>query len=285
MTPDNYCQEKAAPRGSSRYYSLLFLPAEGRRALTALYAWQQEVTGIVAECHDPGVAHSKLQWWRDELAGLFADRPQHPISQALALHLDLLALPQAPWQALLDGVERELAGGGYADFTALSEHCLQIDGNVSLLVTPLLGYQDPRTPQFAQQVALALALLRILRDLTLDVRQGRFYLPVDELQRFGVGPADLSQAPTSGPLRELFKFQAARIRAYLQQALAHWPAADRYRQHSYLIQAELGLRLLAEIEADGFTLLERRVSLTPLRKFWIAWRTMQRERRHPPGAG
>lgn len=284
MAPDDYCQAKAAPRGSSRYYSLLFLPVEARRALTALYAWQQEVTGIVAECHDLGVAHSKLQWWRDELAGLFADRPQHPVSQALALHLELSALPQAPWQAVLDGVEQELAGGGYADFTALSEHCLQIDGSVSLVVTPVLGYQDPLTPQFAQQVALALALLRILRDLTLDVRQGRFYLPMDELQRFGVGPADLSQAQTSGPLHEMFKFQVVRIRDYLQQALAHWPVADRYRQQSYLIQAELGRRLLAEIEADGFAMLERRVSLTPLRKFWIAWRTMRRERRHQPTA-
>jgi phytoene synthase len=76
----------------------------------------------------------------------------------------------------------------------------------------------------------------------------------------------------------LFQFQAARIRDYQCQALALLPEQDRYAQCSALIQAELSEQLLVAIEADGYRLLEHHLSLTPLRKFWIAWRTLRRER-------
>src|SRR6202795_817398 len=79
MTPDEYCQQKAAQSGSSFYYSFLFLPPERRRAITALYAFCREVDDIVDECIDVGVARTKLAWWRDQIGTIYEDgRPQHP---------------------------------------------------------------------------------------------------------------------------------------------------------------------------------------------------------------
>jgi phytoene synthase len=68
MTPDEYCQQKAARSGSSFYYSFLFLPPNQRRAITALYAFCREVDDVVDECQDPQIAATKLAWWRQELA-------------------------------------------------------------------------------------------------------------------------------------------------------------------------------------------------------------------------
>src|SRR3954467_3586040 len=83
MTPDQYCQEKAAASGSSFYYSFLFLPAERRRGITALYAFCREVDDVVDETQDPQLAATKLAWWRLEVANLFAGKPQHPVTKAL----------------------------------------------------------------------------------------------------------------------------------------------------------------------------------------------------------
>src|SRR2546422_492320 len=84
MTPDEYCQQKAAASGSSFYYSFLFLSPKRRRAITALYAFCREVDEVVDETPDPQVAGAKLAWWRAEIANLAAGKAQHPVSRALA---------------------------------------------------------------------------------------------------------------------------------------------------------------------------------------------------------
>jgi phytoene synthase len=84
MTPDEYCQQKAAGSGSSFYYSFLFLPPERRRAITALYAFCREVDDVVDESSDVDAARTTLAWWRTELGNLYAGKPQHPVSRALA---------------------------------------------------------------------------------------------------------------------------------------------------------------------------------------------------------
>src|SRR5436309_6540930 len=83
MSPDEYCQAKAAQSGSSFYYSFLFLPLERRRAITALYAFCREVDDVVDEVSDPAVARMKLAWWRQEIENVFRGQPQHPVGHAL----------------------------------------------------------------------------------------------------------------------------------------------------------------------------------------------------------
>jgi hypothetical protein len=80
MTPDEYCQERAAASGSSFYYSFLFLPPERRQAITALYAFCREVDDVVDECPDPQLARTKLAWWRSEVAACTTARPSHPVT-------------------------------------------------------------------------------------------------------------------------------------------------------------------------------------------------------------
>src|SRR5262245_43173284 len=133
MTPHEYCQQKAAQSGSSFYYSFLFLPPERRRAITALYAYCREVDDVVDECTDTGVARTKLAWWRNEVAALFAGTPQHPVTKALAPAVERFGVTEARLNEILDGMAMDLHHARYPDFAGLERYCYHVAGVVGLL--------------------------------------------------------------------------------------------------------------------------------------------------------
>jgi phytoene synthase len=188
-------------------------------------------------------------------------------------------LPHSCFQELLDAAQTDLDYQAYPGFQQLLVYCHRAGSSVALLHSEILGYQQQQTRAFAHEAGVAWLLLQQLCRVRDDAHRGYFYIPEDELQRFAVRHDDLLQTRNTPALRELFRFQAQRIRDYWQRALEHLPATDRYAQRSQLILVELGLTLLDEIETDGFRLLQRRLSVTPLRKLWIAWRLLRRETR------
>lgn len=274
MTPDQYCQDKAAKAGSSFHYSSLLLPAERRRALTALHAWRIELDAIVHEDHDAGVALQRLDWWRAELRRLFEGSPNHPVS--LALQPYLASLPQAEMTQVLDGTEMDLAQSRYFDEAALGRYCRLVGGTLGKLAARLLGVSDPLTLESAEKLGLSLMRIRIVREVGHDARQSRIYIPVDTLQRFEVTAADIMQSRHSPQFVAMMQDQAAQARALYQEGLALLPRADRRAQRAMLALAAIQHALLDEIEASQFQVLNQRIGLTPLRKLWLAWKTWLR---------
>ena len=276
MSPDEYCQKKAASSGSSFYYSFLFLPPNRRRAITALYAFCREVDDVVDECQDPQIAATKLAWWRQELDRLYAGQPEHPVTRALRPVLDEFSLPREQLLEIIDGMEMDLQQTRYLDFKALSLYCYRVASVVGLLAAEIFGYQERGTQKYAHDLGTAFQLTNIIRDVGEDARRGRIYLPLDELKRFDVPVADILNARHSDNFRRLIEFQIERAEQYYTQALAELPAADRKAQRSGLMMAAIYRTLLGEIRRDGCLVLNQRTSLTPLRKLWIAWRTWVR---------
>jgi len=273
MTPDEYCQKKAAASGSSFYYSFLFLPAERRRAITALYAFCREVDDVVDEGLDPQVAATKLAWWRHELDNLFAGNPQHPVSKALAPFLEKFSISRKNLGEIIDGMEMDLRQTRYLDWPGLERYCYHVAGVVGLLAAGIFGYRDPKTLDYARNLGIAFQLTNIIRDVGEDARKNRIYLPIDEMQRFGVPAADILNARETPEFRKLLAFETQRAKDFYAQAFAALPAEDRKTQRAGLIMAAIYRTLLDEIERDGFAVLKQRISLTPLRKRFIAWRT------------
>ena len=273
MTPDEYCQKKAADSGSSFYYSFLFLPANRRRAITALYAFCREVDDVVDECPDPQLAATKLAWWRQAVAKLYAGAPDHPVTQALQPVLGEFNLPQEQLLEIIDGMAMDLQQTRYLDFKALSLYCYRVASVVGLLAAEIFGCQDRRTQKYAHDLGMAFQLTNIIRDVGEDARRGRVYLPIDELQRFDVPVADILNARHSDNFRRLMEFQIERAEQYYAQAMAALPAIDRKAQRPGLVMAAIYRTLLEEIKRDGCQVLAQRTSLTPIRKLWIAWRT------------
>jgi phytoene synthase len=273
MTPEHYVQEKAAASGSSFYYAFLFLPKERRAAITAFYAFCREIDDVVDEITDPGVAHTKLAWWQGEVAKSYAGNPTHPVMLALMPQAATYGIEARHLQAVIEGCQMDLTQNRYLDFPALQRYCHLVAGIVGEVAARIFGQTDPATTAYAHKLGLAFQLTNIIRDVGEDAMRGRIYLPVNELQRFDVKAHELLKRQYSERFTALMQFQTERALALYDEALALLPDADRRAQTQGLMMASIYRTLLREIAADNYQVLHQRVSLTPLRKFWLAWKT------------
>jgi phytoene synthase len=276
MSPDEYCQQKTVQSGSSFYYSFLFLPAERRRAITALYAFCREVDDTVDETSDGSVARIKLAWWRTEIANMYKGAPTHPVTKALEPHIAVYKLEEQHLQAIIDGMEMDLDQSRYLDYPGLQRYCWRVAGVVGILSASIFGYTNPQTLAYAEKLGLAFQLTNIIRDVGDDARKGRIYLPVNELQQFNVTAADILNFRHSEKFEALMRFQTERAQQTYDEAMALLPKEDRRAQRPGLMMSAIYRTLLDEIERDNFHVLNQRISLTPLRKLWLAWKTYVR---------
>lgn len=278
MTPQEYAQQKAAASGSSFYYAFLFLPPERRAAITAFYAYCREIDDVVDEVSDPGVAQSKLDWWRGEVRSAFAGQASHPALQALLPHAGSFGIEARQLLQVIEGCEMDLTQTRYLDFANLQQYCHLVAGVVGEVAAAIFGQTDARTTDYAHQLGLALQLTNIIRDVGEDAVRGRVYLPIEDLQRFDVKAHELVKRGTTSdasfPQRfeALMRFQIERALRTYDEALALLPAQDRQAQKPGLMMASIYRTLLHEIAREPQLVLTRRVSLTPLRKLWLAWK-------------
>ena len=280
MTPEQYVQEKAARSGSSFYYAFLFLPPRRRLAITAFYAFCREVDDVVDEATELSVAGAKLAWWQQEVAAAFGGGPTHPVMRALMPMTKEFGIERAHLDAVIRGCQVDLEQNRFIDFPALAGYCHLVAGVVGEVACNIFGRQWPQTVDYAHRLGLAMQLTNIIRDVGDDARRGRIYLPISELQEFGVKAHELlaRQRPWgySDRFTALMTFQAQRAHRLFDEAFALLPPEDRPRQRPGLMMANIYRNLLREIEAQGFQVLHQRTSLTPLRKLWIAAQTQWR---------
>ena len=272
MNPEQYVQNKAASSGSSFYYAFLFLPKPRRAAITAFYAFCREIDDVVDETHDGGVARTKLAWWQSEVANAYVGNPTHPVMKALMPLVADFHIEQRHLQAIIEGCNMDLEQTRYLDFPGLQRYCHLVAGVVGEVSAHIFGQTDPATTQYAHTLGLAFQLTNIIRDVGEDALLGRIYLPVNELQQFEVKAHEVLKRSYSDRFTALMRFQAQRAHSLYEEAFAMLPAADRRAQKPGLMMASIYRTLLREIEADNFQVLHQRVSLTPLRKLWLAWR-------------
>ncbi len=272
MTPHEYCLAQAAPAGSSLYYALRFAPSDRRPALAALFALQAEVEGVASRSGEPAVSRQRLLWWREELGRLPAGTPSHPVTQVLRAALPDwdLHLPLA--LELIDGHLLDLDSEGFATDRDLVLHSYLTSATVMLLAAEALGYTNRTSRKFAHELGVAIALTCLLRDLGQTLRQRRLHLPQTELERFDVTRARLLEPVPEPGVAPLLAHQIARARESFAQAWRHLPAEDRRALRFLVILGRLHEALLEEIADEGPAILHRKVTLTPLRQLWIAWR-------------
>ncbi len=270
MTPQEYCEDKVRQSSSSFTSSFRFLPREQRDAMTVLYAFCREVDDVVDECSDAGVARTTLNWWRAEVANIYSGNPQHPVCRALVPVVRRYQLAQEYLLEIIDGMAMDLEQPRYADFKSLQLYCYRVASVVGLLSAEIFGYQDRRTLKYAHDLGIAFQLTNIIRDVGEDARRNRIYLPMDEMQQFGVTAADILQGRETEGFQKLMAFQIERARRYYDQAFAQLPDVDRKAQRAGLVMAAIYRATLDAVEHSGCHVLKQRVSLGPLYKRWLA---------------
>lgn len=277
MTPQQYCQEKAAASGSSFYYSFMFLPKAKREAITALYAFCREVDDIADECTDLMVARTKLAWWRSEINNLYHATPQHPVSKALAGPIKQYNLNEEYFLEIIDGMEMDCDQNRYGDFKELQLYCYRVASVVGLLSASIFGYSNRNTLKYAHDLGMAFQLTNIIRDVGEDARRGRIYLPLDEITKAGLTEHDILHGVESEKVKALMEFQIERAETFYDKALRELPVEDKKTQVTGLMMAAIYRTLLREIKADGAEkVLNSKTSLGGMRKIWLAITTWLR---------
>ena len=268
-------------RDTNFYYSFLVLPAEKRRAIIAVWDFCRAVDDAVDRA-EPG--RRAVAEWREELAACFHGAPRTPQGQRLRPHIAAFNLPRRPFEDLIDGVEMDLHGCRYATFAELREYCLRVASAVGLICLEVFGYHDARARDYAIELGIALQLTNIIRDLGEDLRDGRLYLPTEDLVRFECTEDDLRreavQAGRNGRLpariRSLLEYECDRARSQFARAAAALPRKDRRRLVAAEIMGAVYFAILQRIERERYDVFSHTVRVPRPRRALIAASTWAR---------
>ena len=273
-----FCGSLSRREARNFYASFLLLPADRRRSMCALYAFMRQ-TDDIADAPDPtGDRHAALADWRaavhSALDGGPADR--WPGLPALADTVARHAIPRAYLDDVLDGVAMDLEPRTFATFEDLYAYCYRVASAVGLCCLHIWGFDDNggRARALAESCGLALQLTNIIRDVAEDKRNGRIYLPTDDMDRFGVRPEELAEPRASEPLRALLAFEAQRAYAYYEAARPLAALVAPVGRPGLRMIVGIYRALLDEIAARGYEVLSGRVSVPAWRKLAIMFRSL-----------
>jgi len=273
-------------RDTSFYYSFLVLPPEKRRAIIAVWDFCRAVDDAVDEAAETkdGQAAAELARWRGELARCFDGRPpETPQGRALQPLIAKFSLPRAAFEALIEGVEMDLLPRRYATFPELYEYCTRVASAVGLMCVEIFGYENPGTREYAIELGVALQLTNILRDVPKDLKQGRLYLPIEDLERHGCTENDLRKEMVragdgiaSPAVAALLASQAARARDYYARAARALPPEDRRRMVAAEIMGAIYRGILTRIEAARYDVFSNVIRVPRPQRALIAARVWLR---------
>jgi phytoene synthase len=271
-------------RKTSFYYSFLILPPPQRRAITAVFDFCRAVDDAVDLETDATRAVAALGMWRREV-GLVFDGGQPATAQGRALQpfVAPFHLPRAQFAALIDGVAMDAAPRRYATFDELEPYCHRVASSVGLMCAEIFGYRQPATLEYARDLGVALQLTNILRDVAVDYRRGRFYIPLEDLARFACREDDIKReideagrGVRSEKVRAVLEHQAARARSYYARAVRALPREDKRRFVAAEIMRGIYWQLLTQIAAARCDVFSGVIRVSRPRQALIALRTWLR---------
>jgi phytoene synthase len=265
----DFCRD-VTQRSSSNFFSAfkLLAPVQ-RRALFAVYAFCRFVDDVAddATIREPGAL---LELWRRELESVYAGTPTRKVGVALADAVARFGLDRRHFEDILRGVAMDLTPRRYLTFEQLEEYCYLVASAVGLLCIEIFGYVNPAARGYAVDLGLAFQLTNILRDVEEDARRGRIYLPLEDMQLFGVDEAELLAARYSPRVGALLAFECGRARAFYLRARGTLPPEDRGSLAVAEAMCAIYERLLGRIEARRFDVFGRRIALPAYEKVGLA---------------
>jgi phytoene synthase len=254
---------------SNLAFALACLPAERRRDMTSFYAFCRVVDDIAdnPELSAPEREHELAFWRRCVLEG---ERPGQPVLDEVAVLPQKYGFPREWLAEIIDGVASDLERSRYATIDELLGYCYKVASVVGLVSVEIFGYQNEATCEYAVQLGYALQLTNIMRDVGQDAREtGRIYLPLEDLQKFGVTEEDILQGRHTQAFVRLMDFEHQRAVGFYQRAERLLPAEDRETLLASRMMGQIYREILEKLKRTRYPVFNRRCRLHPLRKGWI----------------
>lgn len=255
------CGEVAAHHSKSFYMASGLLPEEKRSATRALYAFCRTVDDIV----DEGSIVSRdveLDYWRGVAQGILHPRPDDLVAQAWADTRSRYHIPSRYALQLIDGVARDITQTRYKNFEDLATYCYGVASTVGLMSMYIVGFKSNDALPYAIKLGVTLQLTNILRDVGEDYRNGRVYLPKDELKAFGISEADLARGAVDDKWRAFMKFQIQRTRALYAESEKGIRFLERDGQLAIGAASTFYQGILDAIEANDYDVFSKRANLS-----------------------
>jgi phytoene synthase len=316
------CETITRKQAANFYYGIRLLPHDRRRAMCAVYAFARRVDDIgdgpleraekLRRLDAEGLALASLS----DSARALPSEGSDPVVVALADASERFSLPPAALGDLIEGVRMDVDGVTYERFEDLVLYCRRVAGAIGRVCLAIFGAPGTAgaaggrdsaagfdAEALADDLGVALQLTNILRDLREDARNGRVYLPAEDLRRFGLidvgeehlpDPALAALARSSAPDRSardaggaaiegeqqarqisaLVRFEAERAQRWFDRGIELAPLLDRRSAACVLAMAGIYHKLLDRIEAHPERVMQGRMSLPPWEKAWVAAHSM-----------
>jgi 15-cis-phytoene synthase len=247
--------------GSSFYRGMSILPGERRDAIYAIYALARRIDDIADGDGSREEKLARLARVRDELAHI--DASDDPVFVAVADAASHFPIPLAAFGELVEGAEMDTRGTTYSTFAELERYCSCVAGSIGRLCLGVFETSDRAAAEpLADDIGVGLQLGNILRDLADDRRQGRDYLPREDVDRF------------DGDLALVVAFEAERGLGRLRRGLALVPLLDRRSAAAVLAMVASYRRLLERVAASPQLVLDGRPTLRSWEKGWVLVRSL-----------
>lgn len=265
-----FCRDVAHRYGSNFSVGFRFLPPVKRRAVYAAYAWCRWADDIADEPSDsPASVLDRLSDWQRELDAAYAGHPSHPVTIALGDAIQHFAIPKSAFIALIDGCRQDMVKTRYETFDELLGYCELVASSISDISLAIYGYRTPAAIDLGRNLATALQLTNVTRDIGDDLDRDRIYLPQEELRRFGISDGDLFERRQTAAMRQLIDFQIERAESYFRAAEPLIRELSFDARFPTLLMGGVYATVLAKLRRDPLVVLRKRLSLSRVQKLMV----------------
>jgi squalene synthase HpnC len=251
-----------------------FLPRELRQHMYNVYAYCRWSDDLGDEMPDPALALEALAWWRRELEACYAGEPRHPVYVALKETIDRFEIPPEPFHHLLDAFVQDQTVQRFPTYADVLHYCTRSADPVGRLVLYLFGFRDAERQRLSDATCTALQLTNFWQDVTVDWEKGRVYLPLEDLERFGVREEQIPARQFTPEFRELMKFEVDRARGLFAEGLPLLDMVPKRLRLDLELFTRGGQAILRMIERQGYDVLTRRPALSKSGKVGLIARRM-----------
>lgn len=256
---------------SSFYYAFNLLPEDKRDAMNTVYAFCRKTDDIVDENSDStDLKYEKLRKWRIEFEKSFSGHSEFALLNKLGTTISNFNIPLDPFFELIKGMEMDLQKDRYKSFDDLQLYCYRVASTVGLMCIEIFGYKHPSTKQFAVDLGIALQMTNILRDIGKDAKNGRIYLPQEDLIKFNYSEQEIMSLVYNDNFRDLMIYESSRAKQYFNSATANLDLDDKKTMFAARAMQHIYYKMLENIIAADYDVFNNEIKVSKFEKVGIA---------------